>query len=142
MGVAERGRFPFDEYPVVKLDHVDKVATNEDKCSWASQHRRTGVSLEDDVGDKDPKITPGPPPEGFPDPLHKDPKFLSRADLFHTFDTALEEETDAKPKPPEKEEERRNEHEVEDDMFSHGVSYQPATTSFRRWRDSKSFFCV
>ncbi len=75
--------------------------------------------MKNDFGDEDFYAETRPGPESSPTFLNVDHEFFPFGGFLCSFEGSLQPHTDMEAHPPEKENQRREEHDVKDEMLVH-----------------------
>jgi hypothetical protein len=127
MGKGESGNAmtPFHKITRGKsLDHVNdesgQKAKNEQGVGKPPIERLTEkFPMKEDVYDEDSDIPFGSSPEALPAPEQKDLEILQRSGILLPLYLSPKVKAESKTHSPQKEDEGRDEHGVEDEMFIH-----------------------
>ena len=106
------------------LDHVDGEGgykTKNEQGVGKPPIERLPVEflMKDHVRDEDLNVPAGSGSKTFPDPTHKDLQLLSLSGIFCPLYLSPKVKAESKTHSPQKEDEGRDEHGVEDEMFIH-----------------------
>ena len=77
------------------------------------------LSMEDDFSDKDFNVPSWPSPEPFPASPDVNLELLPFGGFLRSFESSLQPQADMETHAPEEENQRREEHDVENEVFVH-----------------------
>lgn len=106
------------------LDHVhskgsDKPEDKQGVRQPAVERLTEKLPVKEDVHDEDSEIPSRSSPEAPPAPQQEDSKVLQRSGILFPLYLSSKVKAESKTHPPKKDDEGRDEHGVEDEMFIH-----------------------